>query len=419
MKYLYLIILIIYFIKSLCSEIHLNINTSHRARTLKTWSFNMSHFTVAVITTPDGDVDSALAPFHEYECTGVKDEYVTSSSSLDYLQTRYEEANITLMKNTKVKLEADDEIYVFCDDPRFLRDPIDGEIEELNSPKGTLKPLGHSEREVVNIRNADGTYTNKIRDFGMFIQWKKCNMPCREVFDLKNFASWLWEVELPTVVTGEEPSPDWDTWLELDENGEVVDFFTSTNENAKWDWYVIGGRWANMLKTINGELVDSCELGQLDFDGETKRLQSKAHEIYDTFEEYLGELPKSWVSWKAVLADDSYKTIEERRDFYNNQIQVKSLKEKDKNHTFGYFGYDYDEFLVDRNTFVESKSSNPFGTYALLDATGGSDIGNWMGSDIGMFGTTLREEPNWEEVNQKMLRSFPKNYVITIVDCHI
>lgn len=379
----------------------------------------MSHFTVAVITTPDGCVDDALAPFHEYECTGIKDQYVTSSSSLDYLQSRYENAQITLMKNTKVQLELDEEKYAFCDDPRFLRDPIDSEVEELNSPKGTVEPLGHSEREVVNIRQDDGTFKCKIRDFGMYVQWQKCNMPCKEVFDLKNFASWLWEVELPTVVIGEEPSSDWDTWLELDENGEVIDFFTSTNENAKWDWYEIGGRWKNMLKMVNGDSVNSCELGELDFEGEIKRLQDKANEIYDTFEEYLSGMPKEWVSWQSVLADESYKTIEERRDFYNNQIQILSLKVKDKNHSFGYFGYHYDEFLQDRNSFVASKSCNPFGTYALLDATSDSDIGNWLGSDIGMFGTTYREEPNWEELNQKMLHSFPKDYVITIVDCHI
>lgn len=32
----------------------------------------MSHFTVAVVTTPDGDVVDALEPFYEFECSGIK-----------------------------------------------------------------------------------------------------------------------------------------------------------------------------------------------------------------------------------------------------------------------------------------------------------------------------------------------------------
>lgn len=36
----------------------------------------MSHFTVLVATKSPADVSAALQPFHEYECTGVKDQYV-------------------------------------------------------------------------------------------------------------------------------------------------------------------------------------------------------------------------------------------------------------------------------------------------------------------------------------------------------
>ena len=38
----------------------------------------MSHFTVAVVTTPDGDVVDALEPFYEFECSGIKNKYCIS-----------------------------------------------------------------------------------------------------------------------------------------------------------------------------------------------------------------------------------------------------------------------------------------------------------------------------------------------------
>ena len=51
----------------------------------------MSHFTVLVI---GDDVESQLQPYHEYECTGIKDEYVKfvpSEETLEELQKSYEE----------------------------------------------------------------------------------------------------------------------------------------------------------------------------------------------------------------------------------------------------------------------------------------------------------------------------------------
>lgn len=376
----------------------------------------MSHFAVAVITTPDGDVDEALAPFHEYECTGVKDQYVISSSNLEYLQEQYEEQTVSLMKNDKADIEKGEKVYLLCDDPLFVRDPYDGEVEKLNALPYTER--NNHPQQIINIMQEDKTITHKIRDLEQFPEWKLTTMPCTEVFDLKTFANWYYSTELPTVQKGEEPCDSWGEWLELDENGQVIDFFTSTNPNAKWDWYVIGGRWENMLRTKQGELVNSCTLGELDFETQIKELTKKAHEIYDTFEKCLGDLPKNWMSWKDVLADQQFNTIEERRNFYHNQVQIKAIKANDTNNLFWAFGYDIDSFMVDRETYVSLYAGKPFSTYAVLDATD-SEIGTWHGSDIGMWGITLREEENWEEKNQRLLRSFPSDYVITIVDCHI
>jgi hypothetical protein len=36
----------------------------------------MSHFTVLVVTDSPDDVEAALQPFHEYECTGIFDDVV-------------------------------------------------------------------------------------------------------------------------------------------------------------------------------------------------------------------------------------------------------------------------------------------------------------------------------------------------------
>ena len=39
------------------------------------------------------------------------------------------------------------------------------------------------------------------------------------------------------------------------------------NPNAKWDWWVIGGRWDGWLVTKEGKRCNSCKVKDIDFDG--------------------------------------------------------------------------------------------------------------------------------------------------------
>ena len=47
----------------------------------------MSHFAVLVV---GDDVESQLAPYHEFECDGIHDEYVQTVSNLDHLKMCYD-----------------------------------------------------------------------------------------------------------------------------------------------------------------------------------------------------------------------------------------------------------------------------------------------------------------------------------------
>ena len=54
----------------------------------------MSHFTVLVIT-PDnnpGTLEAALQPFHEYECTGIEDQYVVDVDVTDEVEKAWDKA---------------------------------------------------------------------------------------------------------------------------------------------------------------------------------------------------------------------------------------------------------------------------------------------------------------------------------------
>lgn len=59
---------------------------------------------------------------------------------------------------------------------------------------------------------------------------------------------------------------DWDgNAYRLDENG-VWAVYSTYNPDSKWDWYTVGGRWSNSIKTKDGEFVDMCKFGEIDFE---------------------------------------------------------------------------------------------------------------------------------------------------------
>lgn len=382
----------------------------------------MSHFTVAVVTTPDGSVEDALEPFYEFECSGIKNKYCVAVSSLDYIKDQYETAEITLMKNSKPILDADEERYTFLDDPRFVRDATDLELDAIKNNTGDIFadfPNGGEHLSVVQDKNEDGTYSIRIRDLGMFIQWHQKDVPCTEVFELQQFINWYNDEVLPTVLTGETPNESWLEWIELDADGNVVNYFTTTNPNPKYDWYEIGGRWKNMLLRLDGSNVNSCQIGELDFESEINRLKAEANRIYDYFEKCIGDASRTWSSFSELWSDESIESVNDKRDFYHNQDSIKAMKANDEDNMFGICGYGYDDFLMSREEFVAQKSANPFGTYCFLDATTDAEIGDWTGSECGLFGEDFYKEANWESKNQALLKSFPSDYVITIVDCHI
>lgn len=82
-------------------------------------------------------------------------------------------------------------------------------------------------------------------------------------------------------LTYAEFGEDWNSnhWRK-DENG-VWAVYSEYNPDSKWDWYVVGGRWRNSIKTKDGEFVDSCKFGEIDF-------EPYPEDAYEDGEDWLG-----------------------------------------------------------------------------------------------------------------------------------
>lgn len=167
----------------------------------------MSHFSVMVITpTLPNDEELALImqPWHEYESTGILDEYVQQIDITEEAMKEYLKYETTFLLNMKT--------YDYEDwygaDGSFRKGFY--EVDEYNR-KTQKTPKGY--KEVTKLY--------------------------REVKSFEDFLKYWY---------GATTSPSNSNYYTISELGSVGKVFKRTNPNAKWDWWQIGGRWSGMLE---------------------------------------------------------------------------------------------------------------------------------------------------------------------------
>lgn len=182
--------------------------------------------------------------------------------------------------------------------------------------------------------------------------------------------------------------------VEYLERAEELEFDTSEhdnegnlyylgNNNAKWDWYQIGGRWSNMLKKLDGTRCDECEVKDLDLSLDT--------ELYNKAKRF----------WEVVVDNQPLTDVERPSDFFTM-----------------YKPEYYTEMYGDRDNFAKSYAS--FNTFAmLLD-------GEWYEQGkmgwFAMSDTTKESLEKFTDFMDKTLRELKKTHphaTVTLVDCHI
>lgn len=149
----------------------------------------------------------------------------------------------------------------------------------------------------------------------------------------------------------------------LDKNG----LYWLNNPNAKWDWWVEGGRWDGWLVKKNGEKCNRCLAKELDFDGMRKAELEDRAKYYD--EEIKKSNPFFW-GYKQIPTKDEY--------VYGVEI--------------------------------------PVSPYAVLHD------GKWIEKgEMGWFGIddSHYTEEDWKKKFQEFFKTLDPETEITIVDCHI
>lgn len=216
---------------------------------------------------------------------------------------------------------------------------------------------------------------------------------------------------------------NWSGTLVINNDGYFRE--TTYNPESKWDWYVIGGRWAGYFKAkdgCEGEVgesgvfdnkptpgwYDRIRKGDVDFEFMRDLAAKEAGEHWDRFHEAVKglERPASWEEVRAKHGAD----IDAAREEYNSTPYQEAARE-----VIGFFD-DRERFEVPREEFVRIARNSAISTFAFLKD------GQWVGrGEMGWFGFAANEKEvdEWATAFNKMLDELPDDTMLTVVDCHI
>lgn len=209
------------------------------------------------------------------------------------------------------------------------------------------------------------------------------------------------EIEKLLAPYDEQPEDEQYLEFEPDEDGVECDGYEGkgwlNNPNAKWDWWVIGGRWADMLKLNPGKEGRCGERSCTNRDEPHIPGTCDVAKVCDVdFAPDMNAYNRAIRFWELVV---------EKQPLRDGETAP---------HNWYVDGY-YEQQFKTKEHFAESNSE--FTTYAFVSSDGewhGDARMGWWGMDDNTY--EKREKKNTEF--RQYILSHPDEY-IAIVDCHI
>lgn len=155
------------------------------------------------------------------------------------------------------------------------------------------------------------------------------------------------------------------------------------NNNAKWDWYQIGGRWSNVLRKLDGTRCDTCEIKDLDLSLDT--------ELYNEAKRF----------WEVVVDKQPLTDVERPNDFFTMfkpEYYIEMYGDRD-NYAKNQASFSTLAMLLDGKWYEQGK----MGWFEMSDTTSDS-----LKECTKFFNKTLEE-----------LKETHPHAIVTLVDCHI
>lgn len=331
----------------------------------------MSHFSVLVIRDPSLTLKEQLQPFHEYECTGVRDEYVVDVDITDEVIAEFgKPQRVVKLADGRALSRWDSALYTGqpkerWDRPHFVL-PDGAEEIQMEAEEARALGIGY-----VDLAACATEY------YGGFIREGRA--------------------------------------------------YRLTNPNKKWDWWQVGGRYTGKFKLKAKALgvvgrpglmteeappgyADEARKGDIDLAQMREDAAVKARALWRSTRDITGGL--GWDTWDDTRGRYSG-DINRARDEYAAQPAIVLLKASGRRE----YSWEIDcELALDEEVYVQRRRDAALSSYAFL--RGG--IWTERGS-MGWFGCASDEmtQAQWQDLFNRMIDQLPDDMLLTVVDCHI
>lgn len=340
----------------------------------------MSHFTAMVI---GDDVEAALQPYHEFECTGTNDEYIQDVD-------RTAEAREEFASSTRA----------------MLRKLSDGTLHSFFDAKGEWRP------EFSQPAGGEGIFTR--RTYRVPEGFEKVEAHVSEV---ESFAEWAAEYYGAAIVPHGAAPDKIDAhkygFTVVDAAGEVVQIIDRTNPNKRWDWWTVGGRWPGFLLLKTGGKADQARKGAVDWDGMRAAARAERGAGFDKVMAGLAAAGAKLPEWDEIR--EAAQNIDLARKVlwgHPGGAVVRSVLGEgaglgDGNMRSYYCNGDREAFLAR----IEREACQ---TFAVVKG------GQWHErGHMGWWAHVSDEKSGWSDEFEALFAATGDDEMITIVDCHI
>ena len=273
----------------------------------------MSHFIGLVFLRPDADLDETLAPFNEQD-----EEYMQFVDKTDEVKAEYDKLPESCPSEGTFTEEIDR-----TDEVNRIWDEADDEPEEGSEDKMwrpyTKKEYPTPTDIALNKKYEvvpDETKRNGVR----FVQTVE--------------RKWEYEGSKEKYPTLDDFAKEYYGYRKV--NGR---YGYMSNPNAKWDWYVNGGRWGGYIFNRDGGKTDEELLTEVDWD---KMFSNDNEDGYDHIPFCFVDAEGVWhekgeMGWFAMVAN------EKKKDDWHTEVKdyIKSLMADDQADSIYVYAVDY------------------------------------------------------------------------------
>ena len=213
-------------------------------------------------------------------------------------------------------------------------------------------------------------------------------------------------------------------YLSLEKNPNVPGFFGKTcNPKGFWEWYSVGGRWAEEFTCLPGVMgppgaagvrsKQTCSMFKRDIDVKSMRnaAKEKAESLYNQFEQCTKGLSTP-LSWDETLAANNY-LLEETRIAYFSQPAIIAMQ---KERIFPLFIPVNEMFYNGKEHLLNRFTNRVLVPYAFIYKGELHSQGkiSWFGHYENTYG-----DGEWAKIANGFFDTIGPNDIITTIDCHV